>query len=223
MALKELTYQNCLLSIKEQRTLCIYAFNLETVAELTEEESLSAIRKDLEALGLSQALLFEGGNPIPHLIPCNKKDCIMTQLSNKLQELIWISSDIGISEPIIKVLGEIVTSKYASGLTRISDYRQMIINKNLADNLPCSPQEAVKRDIRNFAYLPDLADLEQTTTQRGGEGQTFEFSYRAALDEEKQNWRRFTNRYRVVVDRFGVPFRVAEVLGLDEATAPVLV
>ena len=142
-------------------------------------------------------------------------------VTEALEELVWVTDEIGLTMPLIRVLGNVAESKHPAGFTRLDDNRQMCINKLFADALPCSPQEAVKRDIRKFTPAAELERIAQATRQRGDEVTPFELGYTTSLDNSRQVWRRLTVSYRVVLDAFGVPFRSGEVIGVDEVQAPI--
>ena len=142
-------------------------------------------------------------------------------VTEALEELVWVTDEIGLTMPLIRVLGTVAESKQPAGFTRIADNRQMCINKLFADALPCSPQEAVKRDIRKFTPASELDLIAQATRQRGDEETPFELSYATTLDDDRQVWSRLTVAYRLVLDAFGVPFRSGEVIGVDEIHPPV--
>lgn len=162
-------------------------------------------------------IAYPGGRKPYRVVPDLTGEIPMSLIQSQFNELVWISSDLGVTYPLLKALESVCESTTLAGISRTSDHRQVVINQRLAAALPCSPQDAVKRDVRNFTLAADLEEIERETRQN----EEFVISYRTALDDEKQVWRRLTNRYRVVLDRFGTKFRVGEVLDVQEISRPV--
>jgi hypothetical protein len=147
------------------------------------------------------------------------KELFMTSfraaLGSDIHQNVWISDELSVDQPLLNSITQIVSSPWPAGLTRISDYRQMVVNKRFSLILPDPPQESVKKKTDTFIVPADLQEVEAMTRLYGSPGTAFEVSYRAALDDHRRIWARFTNRYRVTVDSAGVVFRWAEVLGFD--------
>lgn len=181
---------------------------------------LGEIRSNLELVELK--IVYPNCRKPYRIVPYMTGEFPMSQITKEFSELMWISDDfwlpneLGYPYPLIKALDQIANSTTLSGMSRATDHRQVVINSRMAAALPCTPKEAVKRDIRKFTLPEDLEKIEQGTR----DSETFQVSYRTALDDNRQIWRRITNQYRVVVDRFGVPFRVGEVLDVQEISRP---
>lgn len=140
----------------------------------------------------------------------------MQAVQEQFSDLIWVSDEIAITIPILVEMERMINSPGLAGICRMRDHRQMILNAKMADALPCTPQEAVKRDIRNFTLHEDLREMERRARQESA----FVFSYRTALDDKKLIWRRITNSYHIVEDRFGDVFRVGEIQDIEEIANP---
>lgn len=146
----------------------------------------------------------------------------MSEITKELSKLMWISEDFwrsnerGYPYPLIKALDRIAGSSKLAGMSRATDHRQVVINSQMAAALPCTPEEAVQRDIRKFTLPEDLQQIDYGVR----DSETFTVSYRTTLDDNRLIWRRITSQYQVVVDRFGVPFRVGEVLDVQEIARP---
>lgn len=148
---------------------------------------------------------------------------LQTEFGQDVEQQLWVSSELALTRPLLDALGIVLDSESAAALTRISDSRQMAVNKRFSKVVPDNPQESVKKTVRNFVVPADLEQIEQATRLYGSEGNTFECRYTAALDDELVDWRGFTVLYRVIQDQTGEIFRLGEVIGLDMAQRPLSV
>ena len=127
-----------------------------------------------------------------------------------------------LSRPLLDALGEMIDNHdKVMGITRLADERQLFITPTLASAMKSQPDEATSRKMSDFWLASDLQQLHQLINQQGTSG--FEHTYSAALDKDKQYWGRFTSKFRVIEDDFGVAYRFVEVLNLDLIEKPAFV
>jgi len=133
-------------------------------------------------------------------------------------------AEMKLSLPILRIFEEFCEyPERRSGLVRINDERQvamsesssvLVVNSTLA--------QAVQRKRNEYWYLPDLEDFNRQWRQSltaDDNSSSIEFAYRG-VSSDGTNWRRFTNRYRLVRDSYGILYHVSNNVGVDEITAP---
>jgi hypothetical protein len=204
----------------------------QALSILRYQSLLSQLAIDAAALGYHRMVLrypVPGDEPFcyiplvaskkPLILP-KDKDLHMTStfqqaIDPEIRKNVWVSDELEVDDPLLRSIAQIIESPWPAGLTRIRDYRQMVVNKRFSLILPDRPQESVKKKTNTFIIPADLEQVELMTRLHGSPGSTFEVSYRAALDDQRLCWARFVNRYRVTVDNAGAVFRWAEVIDLD--------
>lgn len=129
-----------------------------------------------------------------------------------------------LSLPILRIFQEFCEyPDQRSGLVRINDERQVAMSESSSMMIVNSTlQAAVQRKRNEYWHLADLEEFNREW-QRNltlDDGSSFEFAYRC-VSADKTSWRRFTTRYRLVSDSYGILYHVSSNVGVDEITAPV--
>ncbi len=111
------------------------------------------------------------------------------------------------------------------GLVRIRDNAQVLISASAARQIRSNGEEAVKRRTSDYWQEEDLQTLEQCYRDSPSSG--FEITYTATLDkpklDEDAQWGRFTTRFVLIEDGFGIVYRKGELLDLVEIPRPQVV
>jgi hypothetical protein len=166
------------------------------------------------------------------------KLCVEMAESLKIEEESMLgkstTKDIGIqvaeqklSIPILRVLnyfGE--QPERRSALVRLYDERQIVVTESSSVLIKgATLEEAVQRKRSSYWYLPDLEDFRRESRQSlepNNESSFIEFSWRG-VSKDGINWRRFTNKYRLIQDSYGVLYQVSHNLSVEQITTPSVI
>ncbi|KYC34780.1 hypothetical protein WA1_49530 [Scytonema hofmannii PCC 7110] len=136
-------------------------------------------------------------------------------------------AEMKLSRPIIKVIDYFCEHpELRCALIRLHDQRQVAMSESSAIMVTGSLEEAVRRRREQYWHPEDLSAFDLVTRQSltpDDRDSFVEFSFRAHAPNGG-NWRRFTNRYRLVTDSYGLLYHVSENVGIDQLkTEPALV
>lgn len=176
--------------------------------------------------GLKDTLVIYPGCPKPYRIPASIVN--RGEYMNQLIPVAGIAiAQMKLSKPILDVFAYFLENpQIKGGLVRLSDERQIAVSEASAALIKnATLEDAVQRKRSDFWYPEDLNEINLLTRQRleiNNPDSTIEFSWRG-VDRTGTDWRRFTNRYRLVQDDFGVVYQVSVNLGVEAIASPVSV
>ncbi|MBW4458613.1 MAG: hypothetical protein KME55_42035 [Nostoc indistinguendum CM1-VF10] len=132
---------------------------------------------------------------------------------------------VKLSIPILRVLQNFCEyPENRCALVRVCDERQVALTESSAILLTkVTLEEAVRRKRKEYWYLPDLAEFKRESSQKlepNNEASYIEFSWRG-VSKDGLNWRRFTTKYKLVEDAYGVMYHVTQNLGVEQISTPL--
>lgn len=123
--------------------------------------------------------------------------------------------------PVINTMGE---SDQAMGLVDAIANRQMLLSEGCRVFTP-DLESMVSKRRSEYWFSPDLAEFDRRWRRdlRDDGSNWLEFSYLCfPLNQPtaKDGWKRFTNRFSLIVDRLGNPFHLCQSVASESVAAP---
>ncbi|PHJ69172.1 hypothetical protein VF14_03290 [Nostoc linckia z18] len=133
-------------------------------------------------------------------------------------------TEMKLSLPILRIFEEFCEyPERRSGLVRVSDERQVAMSESSAGLVVnATLKQAVQRKRDEYWHPDDLGAFNREWQQNlsvDDNSSTLEFSYRG-VSADGTSWRRFTNRYRLVKDSYGILYHVSSNVGVEEISRP---
>ncbi|MBW4633906.1 MAG: hypothetical protein KME30_18985 [Iphinoe sp. HA4291-MV1] len=173
-----------------------------------------------QAFGMERTSIKFPGCERPFRIPSFLSQRGGTMTNNLIIPMGGIQiAEMHLSRALIQVLLEFDENPdMSAGLVRLSDERQVAVTAAAARFVPNNDaEELVRLRRQDYWWLPDLENFNRNWRQQlepNNLSSMIEYSYRSEADRDR-NWGRYTTRYRLIQDDFGVLYHVCYSVGVD--------
>jgi hypothetical protein len=130
-----------------------------------------------------------------------------------------------IPHELLRYVYEMGESDSSQGLVRLADNRQIVLSEKSRLFTP-DFEEVMKKTRADYWYAPDLEEFDREWKQalRPDGTNWITKTYRVfnhADPTDRDGWREFTSRYRLLLDDRGNTYQIGENLNVREILAPV--